>query len=156
MYLKFVLKGIICVLLVLLVVSLYTPRKHESFMQNDPYPLNASHEWADTDYEPVVGADENARIQWHHVDHRGMFNLQTNETNTYSNDGIYAKPMGSFIAQPPSRPEPLALRHCRPLNWHCQRPWMQCSGPVHQPYFGRKAQKNSSRKAKENRRGFDS
>ena len=151
MYLKFVLKGITCVLLVLLVVSLYTPRKHESFMQNDPYPLNASHEWADAAYEPVVGADENTRIQWHHIDHQGMFNLQTNENNTYSN----AKPIGSFIEQLPSRPEPLALRQCRPLNWNCQRPWMHCSGPVHQPYFGRKAQ-NSSRKAKENRRGFDS
>ena len=82
---------IACVILVLIIVSLYTAGQHESFMQNDPYPLNASHEWTDTDYEPVVAADENTRIQWHHVDHSGMFNVPTNDSNTYSNDGIYEK-----------------------------------------------------------------
>lgn len=152
----FVMIFIACVLLVLLTMSLCMPSEHESFMQNDPYPLNASHEWKDTDYEPVIVSEKTARIQWHHVDSRGMFNVPTNDNNTYSNDGIYAKPMGSFIEQPPSRPASLALRHCRPLNWNCQRPWMHCYGPVHQPYFDPKSRKYSSLKAKENTRGFDS
>ena len=144
-----------CVLLVLLVMSLYMPSKHESF-KIDPYPINASHEWADTDYDTVVATDETARIQWHHVDDRGMFNVLTNDdSNTYSNDGIYAKPMGSFIAQPPSRPDPLPLRQCRSLNWNCQRPWMNCSGPVYQPYWIQHSRKYSSRKAKENTHDVD-
>ena len=126
-----VLCGVLLCALVLALVARVVVPFAESFQTRPPDPLQAGHEWAASDVDPVAAAGEHG-ILLTNVGQRGEFNIHESDgvrRGEFTTDTDTAQPMGSFTAQLPSRPPGLALRAHRPLDWHCQRPWMQCCGP---------------------------
>lgn len=103
----------------------------EPFQTRPPDPIQAGHEWADSDVDPVAAAGEHGLLMTN-VGPRGEFDTDADDgvrRGEFTTDTATAEPMGSFIAQRPSRPPGLPLRAQRSLDWQCQRPWMQCCGP---------------------------
>lgn len=103
----------------------------EPFQTRPPDPLQAGHEWADSDVDPVAAVGEHSLLITN-VGTRGEFNADEDDgvrRGEFTADTTMAQPMGSFREPLPSRPPGLALRAHRPLDWQCQRPWMQCCGP---------------------------
>lgn len=128
--LRAVCGALACALVLALVLRRIVPFA-EPFQTRPPDPLQAGHEWADSDVDPVAAAGERSIVMTN-VGPRGEFDAnEGDEVNRgeFRTDTATAQPMGSFIAPLPSRPPGLALRAHRPLDWQCQRPWMQCCGP---------------------------
>ena len=120
----------VCILVLALVARMVVPFT-EPFQTRPPDPIQAGHEWADSDVDPVAAAGEHS-ILMTNVGTRGEFNADEDDgvrRGEFTTDTATAQPIGSFREPLPSRPPGLALRARRPLNWQCQRPWMQCCGP---------------------------
>lgn len=122
--------ALVCALVLALVARVFVPFA-EPFQTRPPDPIQAGHEWADSDVDPVAAAGEYGLLMTN-VGQRGEFNAGADDDagrGEFTTDTATAEPLGSFIEPLPSRPPGLALRAHRPLDWQCQRPWMQCCGP---------------------------